>query len=161
MKITAWQITLEKYRQSAIIGEGAKLFGGRWNPVGYPAIYLAQHLSLAILEMVVHLDRSDKIGSFMAMPVTFEQKSVYSVPNSSLPKNWSALPIPSSTQQIGRQWLERNEHLVMQVPSSVVPVEGNYVINPLHQDFKQIEIGEFRVLRTDPRIEKLLWDRPS
>lgn len=124
MKITAWRITLEKYGQEAMTGEGAKLFGGRWNPVGYPAVYLAQHLSLAILEIVVHFDRPNTIGSFMAMPVAFEQQAVYLVPTSSLPENWPALPIPSSTQQIGKHWLARNEHLVMQVPSSVVPIEA-------------------------------------
>lgn len=159
MKITAWRITLERYAQAAMTGEGAKLFGGRWNPVGYPAVYLAEHLSLAILEMVVHVDSTDKIGNFVAVPVTFEQNSIYPVPVSSLPENWSALPIPSATQQMGKQWLERNEYLVMQVSSSVVPIEANYVVNPLHKDFKRIEIGEPMVLRIDPRIENIRWER--
>jgi RES domain-containing protein len=161
MKTTAWRITLERYAQAAMTGEGARLFGGRWNPVGVPAVYLAEHLSLAILEMVVHFDRTDKIGSFVAVPVTFEQNSVYTVPVASLPENWSALPIPSATQQMGKQWLDKNDHLVMKVPSSVVSIEANYVINPLHKDFKRIEIGRPMALRIDPRIERILWERTS
>ena len=140
-------------------GEGAKLFGGRWNPVGYPAVYLAQHLSLAVLEIVVHFDRPDKIKDFIAFPVTFEQASIYSLPASSLPTNWSELPIPSSTQQVGKQWLDANEHLVMQVPSTVVPLETNFVLNPRHKNFKHIELEDPVALHIDPRIEEIILDR--
>lgn len=159
MKITAWRITLEKYGQEAMTGEGAKLYGGRWNPVGYPAVYLAQHLSLAILEIVVHVDRPDKIKDFIAFPVTFEKNSIYSLPASILPTNWSELPIPSSTQQVGKKWLDTNEHMVMQVPSTVVPLEVNFVVNPRHQRFEHIEIEDPVALRINPRIEKIMRDR--
>ena len=156
MKITAWRITLEKHAQEATTGEGAKLYGGRWNPVGYSAVYLAQHLSLAILEIVVHFDRPDKIKNFIAFPVTFDQASIYSLPASSLPQNWSELPIPSSTQAVGKQWLDANKHLVMQVPSTVVPLEANFIVNPRHNNFKNIAIGDPVPLRIDPRIEEIM-----
>jgi len=161
MKITAWRITLKTFGQDSMSGQGAKLYGGRWNPVGYPAIYLAQHLSLVILELVVHFDSTDKIRDFIAFPFTFDKTSVFSLSASSLPQNWFELPIPSSTQQIGKKWLDANEYMVMQVPSTVVPLESNFVVNPRHKDFKHIEIEDPVPLHIDPSVEKNMQDRKS
>lgn len=159
MKITAWRITLKKYGQESMKGQGAKLYGGRWNPVGYPAIYLAQHLSLVILEIVVHFDSPAIIKDFIAFPFSFDKTSIFSLSASSLPKNWTDLPIPSSTQQIGKKWLDADENMVMQVPSTVVPLESNFVVNPRHKDFKHIEIEDPVPLHIDPKVEKVLSDR--
>ena len=98
MKITAWRITRKKYLDDAFTGEGAKLWGGRWNPVGYPAVYCAENLSLAILELIVHLEDDNDINSFAAIPVSFSPKLVQSLPKSKLPKTWNNLPISPHQQ---------------------------------------------------------------
>ena len=41
-------------RYAALDGEGARLYGGRWSPQGIPIVYAAEHLSLAVLEVLVH-----------------------------------------------------------------------------------------------------------
>src|SRR2546423_8436364 len=53
--------TMEIYRMHRSVratGDyiGAMLAGGRWNPIGTPMLYTAQHLSLACIEILVHLD---------------------------------------------------------------------------------------------------------
>ncbi|GAB6909305.1 conserved hypothetical protein [Desulfosarcina cetonica] len=152
MKTTAWRITRDKYAGEAFSGEGAKRFGGRWNPSGVPAVYAAQHLSLAILELVVHLETEIDIQHFIAIPVSFDFEQVFVLPKSQLPDGWDNLPICPATQEVGRKWLEGKTSLVLQVPSSIVPIEHNYVINPQHPDFPEIEIGAPESIRIDERL---------
>lgn len=156
MKITAWRITKAKYVKEAFSGEGAKLYGGRWNPAGYPVVYVAQSLSLAILELVVHLDDDSDIKSYVAIPVTFESKLVRVLPESKRPENWRSLPISEQTQKIGADWLEKKQSVLLQVPSSVVTSESNFLINPLHPQFSQLDIGSPQSLLIDQRIGQLL-----
>lgn len=156
MKITAWRITRKQHVDKAFSGEGAKIFGGRWNPVGYPMVYVAQTLSLAILELIVHLDDDSDITSFVAIPVTFDRSLVHVLPQSQLPKNWFDLPISEQSQMVGKKWLEQKQSVLLQVPSSVVPSERNFLINPLHPKFAQLEIGSPQSICIDQRISKLL-----
>lgn len=156
MKITAWRITRKKYVNNAFSGEGAKIFGGRWNPVGYPMVYVAQNLSLAILELIVHLDDDGDITSFVAIPVSFDKSLVRVLPKSQLPANWFDLPISEQSQMVGKKWLEQKQSLLLQVPSSVVPSESNFLINPLHPQYAQLEIGAPQSLCIDKRISDLL-----
>jgi RES domain-containing protein len=156
MKITAWRITKKKYASEAFSGEGAKLFGGRWNPVGYPMVYMAQNLSLAILELIVHMDDDSDMTSFVAIPVTFDKSLVHVLPQSQLPEHWFDLPISEQSQMTGKKWLEQKQSVLLQVPSSVVPSESNFLINPLHPQFAQLEIGSPQPICMDQRISKLI-----
>jgi RES domain-containing protein len=152
MKITAWRITPKKYIDDAFTGEGAKLWGGRWNQVGYPAVYCAEHLSLAILELIVHLEDDSDISAFVAIPVVFSPKLVQSLRTSELPPTWNDLPISPASTIVGKKWLEENKLPVFKVPSAIVPIESNFVLNPTHPDFKLIEIGAPQEIRFDNRI---------
>jgi RES domain-containing protein len=152
MKITAWRITNKRHANDAFSGGGAKLYGGRWNPPGYPAVYTADSLSLAILELIVHLDEDGDLQDFVAGPVIFEDACVTAIPESKLPENWSCLPISDQTQHIGKTWIEERQFLVLKVPSSVVHNDYNFVINPLHPAFPTLQIGNFQPLQIDPRI---------
>lgn len=152
MKITAWRITKAKYAIQAFTGEGAKVFGGRWNPPGYPAVYTADSLSLAILELIVHLDEDEDVRNFVAIPVEFDDDMVITWPVASLPANWAQHPIPEQTQRKGKAWLEKQQHLALKVPSAVVPLDSNFVLNPLHHGFTALKIGTPQPLYINPRL---------
>ena len=156
MKSTAWRITRDTYLDEAFTGEGAKLWGGRWNPVGYPAVYCAERLSLAILELIVHLEDNNDISSFVAIPVSYASELVYSLPESTLPKTWNSFPIGPESIAVGKKWLDEKKFPILEVPSTIVPVESNFVLNPSHPDFSRIEIGEPQTIHFDPRIANLL-----
>lgn len=152
MKITAWRITRKKHLNSAFTGEGAKVWGGRWNPIGLPAVYCASNLSLAILEIIVHLEDDSDIDSFVAIPVSFESELVQSMPVSKLPKTWNDLPIDPASVSVGKKWLEEGKYPILKVPSIIVPIESNFVLNPLHSAFKTIEIGKHQSIHFDQRF---------
>jgi len=40
------------------------------------------------------------------------------------------------------------------VPSAVVPAESNYLLNPLHPDFKRVKVGKPATVKTDLRLIK-------
>lgn len=154
MKTTAWRIIREKHLNSAFTGEGAKVWGGRWNPIGLPAVYCAANLSLAILEIIVHLEDDSGIDSYVAIPVSFESKLVQSIPASKLPKAWNDLPIDPASVSVGQKWLEEEKYPILKVPSIIVPIESDFVLNPLQPAFKTIEIGNHQSIHFDQRFSR-------
>lgn len=150
--ITAWRITGKKFADRAFSSEGAKIYGGRWNPPDKEMIYTAQSLSLAILELIVHLYEYQDIQDYVAIPVIFDEKQVISMAENALPKNWSSLPISDRTRQVVGNWLEKRRSLVLEVPSSVVPLERKFLINPRHAGFSRLKKGPDQSLYFDSRL---------
>ena len=52
-----WRLTHRKWALSAFDGQGAYLFGGRWNPKGVRCVYTSTSSALAVLEVLVHMDK--------------------------------------------------------------------------------------------------------
>jgi RES domain-containing protein len=68
-----------------------------------------------------------------------------------LSDNWRKISGYSELQELGSNWYNKNESLILKVPSSVIPYEFNYVINTEHQDFKK----KVKLVRT----EDYFWDK--
>ncbi|MDN5850725.1 MAG: RES domain-containing protein, partial [Nitrococcus sp.] len=92
------------HRASVLSGEGAQLHGGRWNPIGTPAVYAAGSLSLAALELLVHLRIEEARKRYVALTLEW-RGSVASgyVRLTGLPEGWRAGEIPAWLQQLGRR----------------------------------------------------------
>lgn len=155
MKITAWRIVKVSHIDSAFNGEGARIAGGRWNQIGTPMVYTAGSLALAALEIIVHLPTIDLFKkNFAHIPVRFDAKLVHSQKPADLPYDWDHLPLPDSTQAIGTKWALKKKSVILKVTSTVIREEFNYLINPLHLDFKKLSIGNPERFVFDPRIKK-------
>lgn len=153
--IVAWRFVKERHAQEAFSGEGARRYGGRWNHRGIPVVYVAEHLSLAILEQFVHLAPEDAQHRFVYFRLEIpEAVRVETVAMNSLPTNWREYPAPSSTQDLGTRWATSRRAAVLHVPSAVVPFESNYALNPYHPDFLQILISDPQPFSLDPRMWK-------
>ena len=150
--ITAWRITKRRHARTAFSGEGARLYGGRWNSPGTSVIYIAESQALAVLEVLVHLDSSSLLEKYVLIQVDFEDSLVSDLPRSSLPKNWGENPVPTSVQRVGDRWLAEAKTAVLRVPSTLVPGEANFLINPQHLDFKRLNISKPISFRFDPRL---------
>jgi len=152
--LTAWRLVEAKYQDAAFSGEGASLYGGRWNSKGVPVVYTADSLALASLEIIVNLPSPKLLGAFVRIPVCFTPDLVESIPISSLPGDWQSRPVSPATRALGDQWVKDQRSAVLKVPSIVVPEEFNYLLNPAHPDFGKIEIGPPVVYYFDPRLAK-------
>ena len=69
-----------------------------------------------------------------------------------LPDGWRQTPPPPVLQSIGKTWLDAGETAILEVPSAIVPQESNYVLNPLHADFKRLSIGKADPFALDMRL---------
>ncbi len=152
MTITAWRIVKARHARSAFNGEGARLFGGRWNNKGTPMVYAAGSQSLAVLEMLVHLEAAELLGHYVLIPVTFDHRLARTLAARSLPAGWRRSPAPAATRRIGDRWVNAAQSAVLQVPSVLVPGESNYLINIVHPDFRKISIGRAQAYAVDPRL---------
>lgn len=148
---TVWRITTARFAAAAFSGEGARLYGGRWNPKGHAVIYTAESQSLALLEMLVQ-DEPLR-ARYVLIPAQLPADlAVRHVEASALPADWRTLGTRGALQAIGRAWLEEGSSAVLAVPSAVVPAEHNYLLNPRHRDFARIVIGEPKALDVDVRL---------
>ena len=148
---TAWRLTKTKHLATAWDGEGAKRAGGRWNSVGTAVVYASANLSLALVEILVHIT-SDALPAYTAVPVEFDESLVTALAAKELPPNWKESPAPSSTQALGDAWVMAGRSVALRVPSVVVPVESNYLLNPKHIDFARVRIGSPMPFPFDPRL---------
>lgn len=136
-------------------GEGARLFGGRWNPVGVPCIYTSENRALAILEYSANVSLYDIPRSLSITIFQIPDASWKEFNEKELPGNWKQDPLPMETMQFGGELLEAKTDLVLKIPSAVLPQEYNYIINPLHPDMHFIKIIEVIDFVYDVRIKKI------
>lgn len=107
-------------------------------------LHTARHLSLACVEILVQLDKSelprDYVWSWAELRVT--------------PSNleWSDLSHVSSCQAAGQAWVDTAGQLAIQVPSVVIPEEFNVLLNPPHQEYAALVWSQQRAFRFDPRL---------
>ena len=148
--LTVWRVVTERYADTAFSGEGARLFGGRWNPKGVTMVYTAQTQSLALLEMLVQ--DSPLRAHYVMIPARFPETIVERIDRASLPVDWREISARGELQQLGAAWSRTRASAVLAVPSAVVPAETNYLLNPNHTDFVHVEIGAHEEWLTDPRL---------
>ncbi len=146
-----WRITTRRFADQAFSGEGARLYGGRWNRVGQAVIYTAESRSLALLEMLVQ-DEPLRAHYVLIPAHLHENVSLETLDTTVLPKDWRTPAGREALQTLGSAWLRQARTCVLVVPSAVMPAELNYLINPLHPDFKHIALGEPETLNTDMRL---------
>jgi RES domain-containing protein len=153
--IEAWQIAKTTDIRKAFSGEGSRLYGGRWNNKGIAIVYAAATRSLAILEILVHMRNTQQTVPpipYMLFPASFDERLIEELPSSSLPAEWDREPPTDSTKSIGDAWVSTASSPVLSVPSVIGPEERNYILNPGHSLFAQIQFGSPVPCKFDPRL---------
>ena len=149
---TCWRIVKNRHAATAFDGEGARLYGGRWNSPGTRMVYTSSTISLAILEILVHLQEASLLSSYSLIAARFDDALIESLDHSRLPDVWRSYQAPPELQRIGDEWVRSQRSAVLQVPSAVVERESNYLLNPAHPDFSSIVIGEPEPFTFDERL---------
>jgi RES domain-containing protein len=150
---SCWRIVQERYSREAFTGEGARLYGGRWNSVGHAAVYAAGSRSLAVLEMLVHLNGPQLLSSYLLYEVEFPESLITEMNVGDLPRDWRDDPAPRSTQAIGDAWIRGGASAVLRVPSVLIPEERNYLLNPRHVEFGRIRVSGAERFAFDARLK--------
>jgi RES domain-containing protein len=141
-----------KYRADDLSGNGAAITGGRWNPIGTPAVYTCLNPSTAVLEVRVHASGFIPAGNLFLVELDVPDELVKGGYEPALPRDWSELPIPASTIAIGQHWLSTSNSVAMKVPSVVCPADWNVILNPHHEDFKNVKITRQEAFSLDARL---------
>lgn len=134
-------------------GEGAAKYGGRWNRAGTAVIYAAQTASLAALEVLVHYSVLPKDHLLTEIQVP-ESVSFLRLEEESLPEGWKCDTPAAETQDIGEKWVLEKQYAILSVPSSIIPGERNFVLNPGHAAFPEIQFQPSLPFYFDPRLKR-------
>ncbi|PWK77954.1 RES domain-containing protein [Mucilaginibacter oryzae] len=133
-------------------GTGARLYGGRWNSEGRAMLYTASSRALAVLEVLVHLQPLIIPDDFCLTEIQVPDREVATLDMDLLPDNWRDIDAPLKLRDFGDAFIKELKHLLMRVPSSIVPDEYNYLINPLHPDVDQVKLIKRLPFRFDQRL---------
>jgi RES domain-containing protein len=148
--MTGYRISNQQYSQD-LSGEGARLFGARWNSVGIPMLYLSSHASLAILELLVHVQWKQMELTLDLLSIRLpDQAPAKELTAGKLKKNWQQ--DLAYTRSLGDGFIQSGQFLVLKVPSVIVPEEYNLLVNPRHPDARKIRISYTRHFKPDQRL---------
>jgi RES domain-containing protein len=149
-----YRITKEKYTQD-LSGEGARLYGGRWNRRGTSMLYTAGNSSLAILEKLVHIPPyvfpKDLKITVLEFPDTM---TIGSLTLNDLPEDWMYRSEHPKVLDLGDQFVAKSEFLCIKVPSAINPIDENILINPKHPDFSKVSVIDELPVTFDKRLLK-------
>ncbi len=138
----------------AFEGEGGRRFGGRWNPKNIPAVYGSGHLSLAVLELRVNQAGYDPDDQYVYFQFEFDEGLVELVETP--PADWLTRfredGSITATQAFGEEWFLQERSAVLSVPSAIIRIERNYVLNPHHAHFPKVAIRAGVQINFDPRL---------
>lgn len=123
-----------------LTGEGARLFGGRWNHKNTPCVYASSSRALAVLEYTVNVNVADIPRALSIASIHIPDHSIVGYTVRELPGDWRQSPAPSSTKDFGTEALKNAQALAIKIPSVIIPDESNYLINPLHPAMHEVAI---------------------
>ena len=149
-----FRLANKKYRND-LSGTGAEITGGRWNYKGTKLLYTADSRALCMAEIAVHTP----VG---IMPIDYylitievpDYSDIKQIESDSLPDNWRKFPYSKLTQELGENFVDKNEDLYIKVPSAVVQGDFNILINPRHLDFDKVRIIKTEKFNFDERLFK-------
>ncbi len=151
-----YRISQKNYIED-LSGTGAWLGGGRWNSPNKYMLYTSENLALAALEVLVNIrpERIDfEMERMFASIFIPDSLPIKMLETDSLPQDWSSDIPPPSLQQLGNDWLNSLETLVLKVPSAVISSEFNYLLNPKHPDFHLVKIESVQPFQFNNRLFK-------
>ena len=142
-----WRIS----RHRDLSGNGGLKAAGHWHYAGHPVVYLTETPASALLEVCVHTSANDVPPEFTLLKVEGADMKVSSIQAENLPKDWrTRLDV---TRDLGTAWLEKNESVLLEVPSVIVPETVNFLFNPSHKQAAKFRITDVFAYPFDVRIK--------
>jgi RES domain-containing protein len=149
--ILAYRLIKERFAEAPLSADGARRYGGRWNPPGIGILYTSASPELALLEQLVHLPALP----YQDLPKLFLVKLILpKAPEeiSDLTQSWRDPGNYQDNHKLLRPWLKEPHTMAIRVPSAVISESYNYLLHPLHRDFAEIQIFSSQPFNIDPRL---------
>ena len=152
-----WRVAIKQNASplNALSGEGAKVFGNRWNHRGTPVAYCSENLSLAVLEYLIGTNVDDLPETLMKikieLPDSQEHYEILKTDEPMYSNDYSQQK--QMCKDFGTEWAIEKRSLVLLAPSFIVPENNNIMINPQHPDARLINILDIAPFQVDPRIK--------
>lgn len=147
-----YRITKTKYSND-ISGEGARLYGGRWNRPGLAVIYTSESRSLALLELIVHFSSKSAFKeNYSYITFTIKENLIENLDINLLPNN-ELEPNDDRLWKITDYYFQDKKVAALRVPSVLIPQENNIIINPYHFELKNWALKEIETINLDERFE--------
>jgi RES domain-containing protein len=150
---TVYRLLRRPFSATPFDGEGSYRYGGRWSTPGTRVVYAAEHLSLAMIEYLVHVDPvrppRDLVLARASVPDELQRVRLLA---EDLPEDWRSYPPPSALSTIGDRFAREMTAAILIVPSALAPTENNWILNPGHPEFHRIRIEATETFDYDPRL---------
>jgi RES domain-containing protein len=150
-----FRITKAKYKND-LSGKGAELFGGRWNHVGTPALYTSENRALCALEILAHTPKEFLPPKYIIQSILIPkslEKELVSFAIENMPNNWDVIQHFELTEEFGEESFRKNA-LGLIVPSVIIKLEKNIILNPLHPKYDQVKVVNETDFFIDERLLK-------
>ena len=145
--MNVYRLVRRERAAEALSGEGARRYGGRWNPPGTAVVYAAESRALAVLETVVHLSLEARAMHFVLITIELPAKAKVERHSAARPPR-----VLADSQDVGADWLDGSDALALAVPSVLVPQEKNYVLNVAHAQFAGVRVASTEQFSFDERL---------
>ena len=148
----AFRIVKKRHVLPAFSGDGARMFGGRWNRPGVPMVYSAQTRALAALEALAHYAGAERQIAFVTFAIEVPDALVLHLATADLPADWRREEPGASTQDLGSAWQFAGSSVALLVPSVLIPQEFCLLLNPEHPDARKVMVRYPEPFQFDDRL---------
>ena len=132
-------------------GVGGLRAAGRWHSQGRRIVYLADHPSSALLELLVHMDRDLIPATYQLLRIDIPaDMEIEAIAAGDLPLNWRRDTLAS--REIGDRWLDQSSSPLLQVPSAISEQGQNFLLNPAHPDAEKVIVADIFRAPFDARL---------
>lgn len=147
-----WRICRRRYAADAATGEGARLYGGRWNSRGIRVVYGSTSLALAAVETFVNLEPNLQPKDLVSIEGEIpEELEIGRLDPTIMLPDWHKTR-DESLRRFGDEWIRAGRTMALLVPSAVILGEWNVLLNPTHVDFQRVKFGEAVPFDFDARM---------
>lgn len=148
-----WKICRQPFAADALQGIGGLTTSGRWHHRGIPIVYTAASPALAALEVLVPVDPLSAPADLRLLAIALPPDlSMEVIDPGALPQGWGDLPAPPALQALGTAWLRSHRTAALRVPSAVIRVEHNILLNPRHSEAAGCRLISDEPFSFDPRL---------
>ena len=136
-------------------GDGARIFGGRWNYPGYCVLYTAESISLVILEYITKAGAvEEQLKDLSIAYIEIEDDaSTSEIRTGDLPAHWNNFPAPEDCKKIGTDWLISAKSLILRAPAVSAPDSYNILLNPSHPEIEKVQLIKVAAFQPDIRLK--------